>query len=305
MVPNFSYKGGNELTIAIITARGGSKRLPRKNVKLFCGHPLVAWAIVQAKCSALINKVFVSTDDDEIEKISKEYGAEVIRRPDWSDANEAAANRPFCHAIGVLKEKYGDAFNLCLTILPTTPLNIPGQFDEAIRKFREIGADMIFPLRPLRETLIHKKLNDIRCRSFLFAKHYEYLGEGGGWCVCTPNWYLKINEQLPSDKDKELDALAYQAGYENYYITTQYWQYADVDTAEEFETAEVLMEHFILKGRGMDVYKDYYNKNSPLYPRGLLTPLNYTGYNESNYKDSNYDVPYDKPNYGKSQEEMK
>jgi len=68
------------MTIAVIIARGGSKRLPRKNLRPFCGHPLVSWAIVQAKSSRLIEEVYVSTDDDEIEEVSLKYGAKVIRR---------------------------------------------------------------------------------------------------------------------------------------------------------------------------------------------------------------------------------
>ncbi len=60
-------------TAAIIPVRGGSKRLPRKNVKMFCGHPLMAWAITQAKCSKNIDEVYVTTDDDEIYNCYKNY----------------------------------------------------------------------------------------------------------------------------------------------------------------------------------------------------------------------------------------
>lgn len=134
------------MTIAIITARGGSTRLPRKNVREFCGHPLVAWAIVQALSSHLIDNVYVSTDDDEIENISRAYGANIIRRPDWPDAHLCAANRPFIHAINELKKIYGDEFNEMVSILPTTPLVLPGEIDNGIRKYRAIGADTMRPL---------------------------------------------------------------------------------------------------------------------------------------------------------------
>ena len=66
---------------AIIPARGGSKGIPRKNIVDFCGRPLIAWSIEQALNSKYIDKVYVSTDDDEIADISKEYGAELIKRP--------------------------------------------------------------------------------------------------------------------------------------------------------------------------------------------------------------------------------
>ena len=67
--------------IAVIPARGGSKRIPRKNIKPFCGKPLIAYSIETAQRSALFDKIVVSTDDDEIAEVSKAYGAEVLKRP--------------------------------------------------------------------------------------------------------------------------------------------------------------------------------------------------------------------------------
>ncbi len=67
--------------IAVIPARGGSKRIPRKNIKLFLGKPLIAYSIETAKKSALFDKIVVSTDDDEIAEVAKAYGAEVLKRP--------------------------------------------------------------------------------------------------------------------------------------------------------------------------------------------------------------------------------
>ena len=65
------------MNIAIIPARGGSKRLPRKNIKEFNGKPLIAWSITVALKSKIFDKVIVSTDDEEIAEIAKRYGAEV------------------------------------------------------------------------------------------------------------------------------------------------------------------------------------------------------------------------------------
>ena len=72
----------NELVNVLITARGGSKRLPNKNLKNLCGKPLIAWTIEAAKNSDYVNQVFVSTDSLEIEKISKDFGACVPRLRD-------------------------------------------------------------------------------------------------------------------------------------------------------------------------------------------------------------------------------
>jgi CTP:molybdopterin cytidylyltransferase MocA len=262
------------MVAAIITARGGSRRLPRKNVKSFCEIPLVGWAIIQAKCSKNVNDVFVTTDDDEIEMVAKQYGADVIRRPDWPDANEAAANRPFIHAIEILNKLYPGKYDTILTILPTTPLNKPNDMDDAIEAYRKFGADVVTPFRLMRETVIKKRLNDFRFRNHLFSKKYEYLGEAGGWNVCSPEWYLQTQKNLPSDLDKDLDKMAssQEMNYgEGYYIPMEQWQYADTDTLEEFEMAELIMEHFILKGKWCDAYYSYggkYKTESQLIKRG-------------------------------------
>ncbi len=69
----------NKLLNVLITARGGSKRLPGKNLKNLCGKPLIAWSIEAAKNSRFINKIYVSTDSKEISEVSKKYGAIVPR----------------------------------------------------------------------------------------------------------------------------------------------------------------------------------------------------------------------------------
>jgi N-acylneuraminate cytidylyltransferase len=69
-------------TIAIIPARGGSKRIPRKNIKLFCGKPMIAWSIEAARSAAIFDAILVSTDHDEIASVAEAYGAEApFRRP--------------------------------------------------------------------------------------------------------------------------------------------------------------------------------------------------------------------------------
>jgi len=251
------------MTIAIIAARGGSKRLPRKNIKLFCGIPLLAWSIIQAKSSKYIDEVYVTTDDNEIADVAVEYGAKVIMRPDWVDADFAAANRPFIHAMKMLKAIHGDIFNEVLTILPTTPLNKPGDFDIGIEEYRKLGCDTMGPLRPIRETVVLEKTHPRRCRMALFDKGYKYLGEASGWVVTNPNWYIAFNSEI-SDLDSVLNEKENWPALERYFFPVEYWQYADVDTLEEFEFAEVVMEHFILKGRKYnEVYKYIENNILP------------------------------------------
>ena len=68
---------GFDMKLCVIPARGGSKRIPKKNIKDFCGKPIIAWSIEVAKASECFDKIIVSTDDVDIAKIAKEFGAEV------------------------------------------------------------------------------------------------------------------------------------------------------------------------------------------------------------------------------------
>lgn len=250
------------MTIACIIARGGSKRLPRKNVKPFCGHPLVAWAITQARCSHLVDKVYLSTDDDEIQSVAERYGAEVIRRPDWPDADQVSGTRPMAHMVELLAAKYGPEFDTVVTMLPTKPLVLPNQIDSLIMARRNYGLDNIAYVCPERQVIVFKKLSERRMRLVIFDKAYGHLIDGLGFNATSPNWYLNYFvpaqiEMAGDETDKSADRKTAEGGTEGYFLLAENWQHADVDTAPEFEFAELVMEHYILKGRGMAVYQDY------------------------------------------------
>ena len=109
-------------SIAIIPARGGSKRIPRKNIKEFFGKPLIAYSIQAALESKLFDKVIVTTDDDEIANIARKFGADVpfIRPKELSD-DFIGTGDVIKHALEWLKEK-GEAYELMCTIYATAPL---------------------------------------------------------------------------------------------------------------------------------------------------------------------------------------
>lgn len=244
------------MTTALIAARGGSVRLPRKNVRPFNGHPLVAWSIIQAKSSHLVDEVFVTTDDDEIRDIARKYGAIPIDDPPRVEGQSALP----AMVNGVRHMMAECNPDTIISILPTGPLNLPGDFDRAITLYHQIGADVIGPLRPLRETVLCEVIGKNRARGKIFDKHYRYLGEAGGWCVTSPRWYLWMASMQVSMLDSELDKKAEkddEPGGDRYYMPVEPWQYADCDTLAEFEMGELLMEHFILKGQGRAVYDEY------------------------------------------------
>lgn len=108
--------------VAIIPARGGSKRLPGKNKKVLMGKPLIAWTISTALQTEVIDKVIVSTDDLEIAKISKKYNAEVpfLRPANLSD-DKATSYEVIIHSLNYL-EKHNEYFGYILLLQPTSPL---------------------------------------------------------------------------------------------------------------------------------------------------------------------------------------
>lgn len=112
-------------TVAIIPARGGSKRIPRKNLTSFHGRPLVAWSITTALESDLFDRVIVSTEDDEVAVVAKKYGAEVpFRRPDRLADDHTPTADVLVHALRAAGASKGAGPTVACCIYPTAPLMI-------------------------------------------------------------------------------------------------------------------------------------------------------------------------------------
>jgi CMP-N-acetylneuraminic acid synthetase len=125
------YQGKSIL--GIIPARGGSKGLPGKNIKPLLGKPLIAWTIEHAKASQYIDHVVVSTDDEEIAKISQEYHAEVpFLRPAELANDSAPMLDVIVHALNYFQEN-NRLFDIIVLLEPTSPLRKKGDVDKAIR----------------------------------------------------------------------------------------------------------------------------------------------------------------------------
>ncbi len=105
-----------EKAIAIIPARGGSKRIPKKNIKPFCGKPLIAYSIETALASKLFDKVVVSTDSQEIAEVAKAYGAEVLKRPKELADDFTGTKKVTEHALGIYT-----GYEFACTIYATAP----------------------------------------------------------------------------------------------------------------------------------------------------------------------------------------
>jgi CMP-N,N'-diacetyllegionaminic acid synthase len=123
----------SRLTYAIIPARGGSKGVPRKNIKLLKGFPLIAYSIAAAKLSKKTDRVIVSTESPEIAEIAEEFGAEVpFMRPD-EYAQDKSPDIDFVrHAIDWFAKNESKQLDLFVHLRPTTPLRDPAFIDKAI-----------------------------------------------------------------------------------------------------------------------------------------------------------------------------
>ena len=130
--------------VAIIPARGGSKRVPRKNLLPLRGKPLLAYTIEHAKRSTLINRIIVSTDDDEISAVAVQYGAEVIKRPPELSGDTASSEAALLHVVDWLAEKEKYEPDILVFLQCTSPIRNENDIDNAITVFLESGADSLF-----------------------------------------------------------------------------------------------------------------------------------------------------------------
>ncbi len=149
-------------SIAIIPARGGSKRIPKKNIKLFHGQPLLAYSIKTAQESGLFDKIVVSTDDEEIAKVAQSNGAEVLKRPKELADDFTGTGAVVKHALSIYK-----GYDFCCTIYATAPLLQAKYLKEGLEKLQKSDAVMAFSITsmpfPIQRTF---KIKEGRCEMF-------------------------------------------------------------------------------------------------------------------------------------------
>lgn len=214
----------NKTFLAIIPARGGSKRLPRKNLLDLCGKPLIAWSIEAALKSKYISKVIVSSDDEEILNIAKEYKADFIKRPDELASDTATTFDALKHTL----ENVGK-YDYVVLLQPTSPLRSEKHIDEAIELLEEKSADAIIsvcemehsPLWSnildenldmsnfLRDEVLNKRSQDLpkyyRLNGAIYICKTEELLENKGFFIKENIFAFKMNKENSIDIDEEID----------------------------------------------------------------------------------------------------
>ncbi len=234
--------------IAIIPARGGSKGLPGKNIKLLAGKPLIAWTIERALKSKYLDRVIVSTDDKEIAEVSKKYGAEVIERPKKLATDKAKTIDVVSHVLGVLKKEHYVP-DIAVLLQPTSPLRVTDDIDESILMFLKNKCDSVisfyessFPLQGFK--MEKKYLKPILGNKYLKTRRQDlpktYLPNGALY-VFTPRDLLKYKTFYP---EKILP----------YIMPSD--RSIDIDHEIDLKLAEL-----IIKSAGKNLKNDYKSKN--------------------------------------------
>lgn len=175
-------------SIAIITARGGSKRIPRKNIKEFCGKPILAYSIEAAFGAGLFDTVMVSTDDTEIADIAGKYGAEVPFFRSEKTSDDFATTNDVLLEVLEEYEKRGVSYELACCLYPTAPFVTADKLREAVRRLQESQADTLIPVVPFsyppqralvirEERLVFEYPQYLDSRSQSLEPHYHDAGQ--------------------------------------------------------------------------------------------------------------------------------
>ena len=219
--------------IAIIPARGGSKRIPKKNIKLFHGKPLIAYSIETALKSGLFNKVFVSTDSTEIAQIAQEYGAEVpfMRSSELAD-DFTSSGDVIEDTIKKLWER-GEKFKYVCTIYATAPFLQKEYLVKGYEVLKNSDAKMAFSVTsmpfPIQRTF--KITKDERCEMFWpenFSKRSQDLEEA----------YQDAGQFYWEDTNKEWKEIPF--GSQSIPVVLPRYLVQDIDTPEDWKRAELM-----------------------------------------------------------------
>ncbi len=208
--------------IAIVPARGGSKRIPKKNIIYFAGKPLIAWTIEQAMSSNLISDVYVSSDSQEILSIAINYGAIPIIRPKELSNEKSSSESALLHTIDKMVEEP----DLIVFLQATSPLRKMDDIDNAINKLIEEKADSLLSLIETQE-FMWEESNGIfnpltydlknRCDHRSLRRLYY---ENGSLYIIKPEILRRYNNRL--------------GGRKSIYLM-EAWQRADIDDYKDYD----------------------------------------------------------------------
>ena len=212
--------------IAIIPARSGSTRIKNKNIKIFNKKPLIVWTIEAALRSKLIDDVYVTSENDNILRISKKYFAKTIKRPKKLSNNIIHIDEAIRHAYLEVNKKY----DYVITLQPTSPLKTTKNIDEAIKMIIKKKADSLISVFKTHQFLWKKKKNyfipvNYNLNNRPRSQDSEFFQENGAINITKPKILIKKHNRIGGK------------------ITTycmNFWRSVDIDHIEDFRMSEVL-----------------------------------------------------------------
>ena len=227
--------------IAIITARGGSKRIPGKNIRKFCGEPIIAYSIRAALLSGVFEEVMVSTDNREIAEVAEHYGANIPFLRSEETSNDYATTADVLCEVVTEYEKKGRYFNTLCCIYPTAPFLTAGKLNCALWEFERLKADSLMPVVPfsfppqramvIRDgRLAYQNPEFVRSRSQDLEPLYHDCGQ---FYFCRMDAFKKYNSVVTPDVVP--------------FILSEE-EVQDIDNLSDWVLAEEKYRTFILKG---------------------------------------------------------
>lgn len=230
---------GNKHIITIILARGGSKAIPRKNLLPFCGKPLLAWTILQAKASKYIKEVYVSSDNKEILRVAKRFGAKGIKRPQHLATDTASSEAALIHAFKIAEKESRRKVDLIVFLQATSPLRTASDLDSAIETLRARRVDSLFSAAVLEDYCIwHKPAGKLRSLTF----DYRHRGRRQD----RKPLYLE-NGSIYVFKPKILRRYHNRLGGRISTFFMPFWRSYEIDKKEDIGVCEYFMKKGILK----------------------------------------------------------
>jgi pseudaminic acid cytidylyltransferase len=221
--------------VAIIPARGGSKRIPKKNIKDFFGKPLIAYSIEVALKSSLFDRVIVSTDDEEIASIATQYGAEVpFLRPKELSDDFIGTGAVIKHMLDYLKNNDEELKYIC-TIYATAPMLQEKYLIEGFEKLKSSNAKLCFSATsmpfPIQRTF--KITNKGRCKMFT-PEHFNTRSQDLEEAYQDAGQFYWENINIKSDE--------IPFGKDSIPIILPRYLVQDIDTLEDWEYAEFMYQ---------------------------------------------------------------
>jgi pseudaminic acid cytidylyltransferase len=224
------------MKVAIIPARGGSKRIPRKNIKSFCGKPMIAWSIEAAKASGLFDHIIVSTDDAEIAEVAKQLGAEVpFMRPAELSDDFVGTGAVVKHALEWAIQNIGDVEFVC-TIYATAPFIKPSDLVNGLTVLLDSGSQRAFTVTsfpfPIQRAIKITKNGRV---AMFQPEHYKSRSQD------LEPAYHDAGQFYWARTDAILNEVTAFSETATPLIIPRY-QVQDIDTAEDWQRAELMFK---------------------------------------------------------------